>query len=163
MLDFLDKLKRTHTCGELRPANDGERVTLMGWVNRRRDLGNIIFVDLRDRNGLTQIVFDAADGAAIHEKAEKLRSEFVVAVTGKVEKRDASTVNANLPTGQVEVRAEELLILNDSKVPPFSPSDDATSTIANEEMRLKYRYIDLRRPAMQANIRLRHDGGLAIP
>jgi aspartyl-tRNA synthetase len=162
MLDFLDKLKRTHTCGELRPANDGERVTLMGWVNRRRDLGNIIFVDLRDRNGLTQIVFDAADGAAIHEKAEKLRSEFVVAVTGKVEKRDASTVNANLPTGQVEVRAEELLILNDSKVPPFSPSDDATSTIANEEMRLKYRYIDLRRPAMQANIRLRHDVALAI-
>src|SRR3954469_12250325 len=161
-LDFLGELRRTHTCGELRAASDGQKVILMGWVNRRRDLGNLIFVDLRDRTGFTQIVFNAEQAKALHEKASALRSEFVIAVKGAVKKREGNTVNKNVPTGEIEVVANELLLLNESKTPPFSPSDDATSTVANEETRLKYRYIDLRRPQMQANIELRHKVALAI-
>src|SRR3954470_23628394 len=151
-LDFLGDLKRTHTCGELRASNDGQQVILMGWVNRRRDLGNLIFVDLRDRTGFTQVVFNAEQNKTLHERASNLRSEFVIAVKGTVKKREGNTVNKNLPTGEIEVVANELLLLNESKTPPFSPSDDATSTVANEETRLKYRYIDLRRPKMQENI-----------
>jgi aspartyl-tRNA synthetase len=161
-LDFLGELRRTHTCGELRAANDGQRVILMGWVNRRRDLGSLIFVDLRDRTGFTQVVFNAEQNKTLHERASNLRSEFVIAVKGTVKKREGNTVNKNLPTGEIEVVANELLLLNESKTPPFSPSDDATSTVANEETRLKYRYIDLRRPQMQANIELRHKVALAI-
>lgn len=134
----------------------------MGWVNRRRDLGNLIFVDLRDRTGFTQVVFNAEQNKSLHEKASALRSEFVIAVKGAVKKRDGNTINKNLSTGEIEVVASELLLLNESKTPPFSPSDDATSTVANEETRLKYRYIDLRRPQMQANIELRHKVALAI-
>ena len=161
-LDFLGELKRTHTCGELRAANDGQQVILMGWVNRRRDLGSLIFVDLRDRTGFTQVVFNAEQNKALHAKASDLRSEFVIAVKGAVKKREGNTIHKNVPTGEIEVVASELLLLNESKTPPFSPSDDANSTVSNEETRLKYRYIDLRRPQMQANIELRHKVALAI-
>jgi aspartyl-tRNA synthetase len=131
----------------------------MGWVNRRRDLGNLIFVDLRDRSGVTQVVFNKERDAAIHEKASGLRSEYVIAVTGGVKQRDPNTVNKNIPTGEIELVAEEIRILNDSKQPPFLPGDTA---LTNEETRLKYRYIDLRRDVMQFNIEMRHQVALAI-
>jgi aspartyl-tRNA synthetase len=131
----------------------------MGWVNRRRDLGQIIFVDLRDRTGVTQVVFNHELNAALHQKAEALRNEFVIAAIGTVKRRDADTINPNIPTGEVELVVEELRILNVSKPLPFLPSD---TVLANEEMRLKYRYIDLRRDAMQFNIELRHKVALAI-
>ncbi len=131
----------------------------MGWVNRRRDLGQIIFVDLRDRTGVTQVVFNYELSASVHEKAEALRNEFVIAAIGTVKRRDADTINPNIPTGEVELVVEELRILNVSKCLPFLPSD---TVLANEEIRLKYRYIDLRRDAMQFNIELRHKVALAI-
>ena len=146
-------------CGELRASDAGKKVVLMGWVNRRRDLGNIIFVDLRDRSGVTQVVFSRETNAAVHDKAEALRNEYVIAAIGTVKKRDADTINPNIPTGEVELVADELRILNLSKQLPFLPSD---TTLANEETRLKYRYIDLRRDAMQFNIALRHKVALAI-
>ena len=159
MLDLLGDLKRTHMCGALRPSDAGKKAILMGWVNRRRDLGNLIFVDVRDRSGVTQVVFSEERAAAIHEKAELLRNEFVIAVIGTVKLRDADTVNKNIPTGEVELVVDELRILNEAKHPPFLPGD---TSLANEEMRLKYRYIDLRRDAMQFNIELRHKVALAI-
>ncbi len=159
MLDFLGDLRRTHMCGVLRASDAGKKAVLMGWVNRRRDHGNLLFVDLRDRSGVTQVVLNAERNAAIHEKAEALRNEYVIAVTGTVELRDANTVNPNMPTGAVELVAEELRILNESKLPPFLPSDTA---LTNEETRLKYRYIDLRRDVMQFNIELRHKVAKAI-
>jgi aspartyl-tRNA synthetase len=131
----------------------------MGWVNRRRDLGNLIFLDLRDRTGITQIVITADAGAEMHKKTESLRSEYVIAVIGRVKLRDASTINPNIPTGEIEVVADELRLLNDSKPLPFSPADN---DIANEEVRLKYRDLDLRRPEMHQNIALRHRVTLAI-
>ncbi len=146
-------------CGALRLSDAGKPVVLMGWVNRRRDLGQIIFVDLRDRSGVTQVVFNFELNAAVHAKAEALRNEFVIAAIGKVKRRDADTINPNIPTGEVELVVEELRILNVSKPLPFLPSD---TVLANEEMRLKYRYIDLRRDAMQFNIELRHKVALAI-
>ncbi len=146
-------------CGALRLADAGKKAVLMGWMNRRRDLGQIIFVDLRDRSGITQVVFNHEMNAAVHDKAQALRNEFVIAVIGTVKKRDADTINKNIPTGEVELVAEELRILNVSKPLPFLPSD---TVLANEEMRLKYRYIDLRRDAMQFNIELRHKVALAI-
>ncbi|HEY6305264.1 MAG TPA: aspartate--tRNA ligase [Candidatus Angelobacter sp.] len=146
-------------CGELRAQHAGQQVVLMGWVNRRRDMGNLIFVDVRDRTGLTQLVFDKSDSATLHEKASGLRSEYVIAAVGKVRQRDAKTVNKNIPTGEIEVVAAELKLLNESKVPPFLPGDPA---LANEEVRLKYRYLDLRREPMQYNIELRHKVALAI-
>jgi aspartyl-tRNA synthetase len=146
-------------CGELRAQHAGQQVVLMGWVNRRRDMGNLIFVDVRDRSGLTQLVFDKSDSAALHTKAGELRSEYVIAAMGKVRKRDEKTVNRNLPTGEIEVEVSELKLLNESKVPPFLPGDPA---LANEEVRLKYRYLDLRREPMQYNIELRHKVALAI-
>ena len=159
MLDFLGDLQRTHMCGALRASNAGSSVVLMGWVNRRRDLGNLIFIDLRDRTGITQVVITAEAGAQLHKKAETLRSEFVVAVVGHVKLRDAGTINKNILTGEVEVVADELRLLNDSKPLPFSPADNE---IANEELRLKYRYLDLRRPAMYQNIVLRDRVAIAI-
>jgi aspartyl-tRNA synthetase len=159
VLDFLGDLKRTHMCGALRLSDAGKKVVLMGWVNRRRDLGQIIFVDLRDRTGVTQVVFNHELNAAVHQKAEALRNEFVIAAIGTVKRRDADTINPNIPTGEVELVVEELRILNVSKPLPFLPSD---TVLANEEMRLKYRYIDLRRDAMQFNIELRHKVALAI-
>ena len=146
-------------CGTLRAADAGKPAVLMGWVNRRRDLGNLLFIDVRDRTGITQIVFDKETNPALHEKAGTLRSEYVVAAIGTVNKRDANTVNKNIPTGEIELIASELRILNDSKQPPFLPGD---SVLPNEEMRLKYRYLDLRRDAMQRNIELRHHIVLAI-
>jgi aspartyl-tRNA synthetase len=146
-------------CGELRAQNAGQQVVLMGWVNRRRDMGNLIFVDVRDRTGLTQLVFDKSDNGAMHEKASGLRSEFVIAAVGTVRRREEKTVNRNIPTGEIEVVATELKLLNESKQPPFLPGDPA---LANEEVRLKYRYLDLRREPMQYNIELRHKVALAI-
>jgi len=146
-------------CGALRTADAGSRAVLMGWVNRRRDLGNLLFVDIRDRSGVTQIVFDKESNPALHEKAGQLRNEYVIAAIGTVKKRDPNTFNKNIATGEIELVATELRILNESKQPPFLPGD---SVLPNEEMRLKYRYIDLRREAMQRNIELRHKISMAI-
>src|SRR5450631_3412814 len=146
-------------CGALRPADSGKKAVLMGWVNRRRDLGNLIFIDIRDRSGVTQVVFNKERDPAIHQKAEALRNDYVIAVIGTAKQRVPDTVNKNIATGEVELIAEELRILNESKQPPFLPSE---TVLPNEEMRLKYRYIDLRRDAMQQNIELRHKVALAI-
>jgi len=159
MLDFIGDLQRSHRCGELRASDAGKKAILMGWVNNRRDFGNLLFVDVRDRSGIAQIVFEKETSAAAHEKAGSLRNEYVIAAIGTVKLRDASTINKNIPTGEVELRVEELRILNVSKQPPFLPSDTA---LTNEETRLKYRYIDLRRDSMQFNIALRHNVALAI-
>ena len=159
MLDYLGDLRRTHMCGALRASDAGKKAVLMGWVNRRRDHGNLLFIDLRDRTGVTQVVVNAERDAAIHEKAAALRNEYVIAVTGTVKLRDANTVNKNMATGEVELVAEELRLLNESKLPPFLPSDTA---LTNEETRLKYRYIDLRRDVMQFNIEMRHKVAKAI-
>jgi aspartyl-tRNA synthetase len=158
-LDFLGDLERTHSCGELRGADAGQRAVLMGWVHRRRDLGNLIFVQLRDRGGITQIVFDKQANPGLHAKAESLRTEYVAAVSGMVSKREPRDVNPNLPTGEVEVVAEELRLLNVCAQPPFFPSD---ALLPNEELRLQYRYLDLRRPELQRNIMLRHVVAQAI-
>ncbi len=159
MLDFLGDLRRSHMCGALRASDAGKKAVLMGWVNKRRDHGSLLFIDLRDRTGITQVVFNADRNAAIHEKAGSLRNEFVIAVIGTVKLRDANTVNPNMPTGEVELVADDLRILNESKLPPFLPSD---TSLTNEETRLKYRYIDLRRDVMQFNIETRHKVAKAI-
>ena len=146
-------LKRTHRCAELDSANVGEVVTLMGWVQKSRNKGGIIFVDLRDRSGLLQIIFEEADaGSENFAKAEKLRAEFVVAVVGRVEQR-AGGINKNLKTGEIEIRATELRILYESETPPF-PIEENSQT--KEELRLKYRYLDLRRANVRSNLELRH-------
>ena len=158
-LDFLGNLQRTQMCGDLRVDHDGHDVVLMGWVNRRRDHGNLIFLDVRDRTGITQVVLDKELSDEAHAKAEAARSEYVVAVKGKVRRRGAGLDNPNMATGEIEVVAHELLLLNESKTPPFSPAEDA---IANEELRLKYRYLDLRRTEMQHNFELRSKVAMAI-
>jgi aspartyl-tRNA synthetase len=158
-LDFLGSLERTHLCGDLRAAHAGQQVVLMGWVNRRRDHGNLIFLDLRDRSGISQIVLDKELTPDGHAKGEQIRPEYVVAAIGKVRLRDADAINPKMPTGEIEIEATQLLVLNDSRLAPFSPSEEA---IQNEEVRLKYRYVDLRRPEMQRNFRVRHDITLAI-
>jgi aspartyl-tRNA synthetase len=159
VLDFLGNLERTHHCGDLRAAQAGQTVVLMGWVNRRRDHGNLIFLDLRDRSGISQIVLDKELTPDGHAKGEQVRPEYVVAAVGKVRLRSAETVNPKMPTGEIEIETTELLVLNDTRLAPFSPSEEA---IQNEEVRLKYRYVDLRRPEMQHNFRLRHDITIAI-
>ncbi|MBW4037437.1 MAG: aspartate--tRNA ligase [Acidobacteria bacterium] len=151
-------------CGDLRSshvdsANSGETITLMGWVNRRRDHGNLIFLDLRDRSGITQVVLDKEIAPEAHAKAEAARPEYVVAVTGVLRARGEGLANPNMATGEVELVAHSLLLLNDAKTPPFSPAEDA---IGNEEVRLKYRYIDLRRTEMQHNFALRSRVAMAI-
>jgi aspartyl-tRNA synthetase len=158
-LDFLGSLQRTQMCGELRVEQAGQDVVLMGWVNRRRDHGNLIFLDVRDRSGITQVVLDIEKSPSAHAKAEAARSEYVVAVKGKVRRRAAGLENPNMPTGQIEVVAQELLLLNEAKTPPFSPAEEA---IGNEEVRLKYRYLDLRRTEMQHNFALRSKVAMAI-
>ncbi|MGD0798943.1 MAG: aspartate--tRNA ligase [Acidobacteriaceae bacterium] len=158
-LDFLGTLKRTHMCGDLRATDADQQVVLMGWVNRRRDHGNLIFLDLRDRSGITQVVLDKEKSGEAHAKAEAARPEFVVAVKGKVRRRAAGLENPAMPTGEIEVIAHELLLLNEAKTPPFSPAEEA---IGNEEVRLKYRYIDLRRAEMQHNFALRSRVAMAI-
>jgi aspartyl-tRNA synthetase len=159
VLDFLGTLERTHLCGTLRAANAGQQVVLMGWVNRRRDHGNLIFLDLRDRSGITQIVLDKELTPDGHLKGEAVRPEYVVAAVGKVRLRAQDAINPKMPTGEIEIEATQLLVLNDTRLAPFSPSDEA---IQNEEVRLKYRYVDLRRPEMQRNFRMRSAITLAI-
>jgi aspartyl-tRNA synthetase len=158
-LDFLGNLQRTHRCGTLRASDAGTTVTLMGWVNRRRDHGNLIFLDIRDREGITQVVFDKESSPEAHAKAEAARPEYVVAVTGRVRERGPGLKNPKMATGDIEVVAETCLLLNDAKTPPFSPAEDA---IANEEVRLKYRYLDLRRAEMQKNFAVRSRVAMAI-
>ena len=155
MLDHLGNLERTHSCGELRASDIGKQVTLMGWVAKRRDFGELTFIDLRDRAGLTQVVLNPAFSATAHAKAKELRGEYVVAVSGEVVMRDENTRNPKIATGDVEVHASELLILNDARTPPFQ-LDAAPDALASEDLRLKYRYLDLRRPQLQANLLLRH-------
>ena len=159
MLDFLGNLERTHLCGTLRAANAGEQVVLMGWVNRRRDHGNLIFLDLRDRTGIAQIVLDKELTPEGHAKGEQVRPEYVIAAVGKVRLRAPDAINPKMDTGEIEIEATELRVLNDARLAPFSPSEEA---IQNEEVRLKYRYIDLRRLEMQHNFRLRHEITRAI-
>jgi len=144
---------RTHTCGELREQNIGEKVILNGWVDRRRDLGGLIFIWLRDRYGITQVVFEPDINKEAYELAKKLRNEFVISVEGKVRKRPEDAVNMELETGVVDVLADKLLILNEAETPPFAIKDE---TDAFEDLRLKYRYLDLRRPALQKVLFLRH-------
>src|SRR5579883_1925808 len=158
-LDFLAELRRTHSCGELRASDAGKRALLMGWVHRRRDLGGVIFIHLRDRDGVTQIVFHADADETVHKKAEMLGSEYVVAVEGTVAKRTPDTVNPNLGTGEVEVVAEKLWLLNESRTPPFPMEENVD---VKEDARLKYRYVDLRRPHMQRNIMLRSKVSFAV-
>lgn len=152
MIEFLGDWKRSHYCGELRGADIGSSVTLMGWAARRRDHGGLIFIDLRDREGLTQIVFDPAVNAVTHGKAEAVRSEFVLAIKGKVIPRPEGTVNPGLKTGEVEILVEECKILNPSKALPFTLDEHVDVA---ENLRLKYRYLDLRRNQLQENIVLR--------
>ena len=155
----MEELKRTHTCGELTAASKGQDVLLMGWVNRWRDHGQLIFVDLRDREGMTQIVFNAENNADLHRRAKSLRSEFVIAASGQVRVRDGGLANPNLKTGEIEVVVRDLWLLNDAKTTPF-PIEDEVST--SEELRLKYRYLDLRRPKMQETFRMRHRITMAV-
>ena len=150
---FISELKRTHYCGDLRLSHEGNEVVLMGWVHRRRDHGGVIFVDLRDREGITQVVFNPEINPQIHEQAHRIRSEFVLAVKGTVRGRPSDMINSNIPTGEIEVMADELEILNVSKTPPFMLEDD---TDISENLRLKYRYLDLRRQGMQKNLLLRN-------
>ncbi|MBI4455337.1 MAG: aspartate--tRNA ligase [Acidobacteria bacterium] len=150
---------RTHSCGELRTAAAGSMVTLMGWVDRRRDFGNLVFVDLRDRRGITQVVIRSDASPSLMEKSKQIRSEFVLGVRGKVRLRSPETVNPVLNTGEIEVVAEEIKILNVAKTPPFPVNEDSQGS---EDMRLKYRYLDLRRARLQKNILLRHQVTLDI-
>lgn len=159
MAEAMKGLHRTHRCTEVSKANIGETVTIMGWVQKRRNLGSLLFVDLRDRSGLLQIIFDENDiGLEGYEKAETLRSEFVIAVVGKVEARSGA-VNENLKTGEIEIRAKELRVLSESETPPF-PIEEGSQT--KDELRLKYRYLDLRRPDLQRNLIMRSQVAMAI-
>jgi len=146
-------MKRTHRCGELTVADAGKEVVLMGWVQRRRDLGALIFVTLRDRSGIMQVVFNSETNPELHEKALQVKSEYVLAVRGTLALRSPEAVNPNMPTGELEVIAAELRILSRSETPPFHIEEDVK---ASEVLRLKYRYLDLRRPNLQRNLMLRH-------
>jgi aspartyl-tRNA synthetase len=158
-LDFLGDLRRTHSCGALRLSDTGQTALLMGWVHRRRDLGGLIFIHLRDRDGITQLVFDESKNPEAHRRAQELSSEFVIAVEGSVEKRSPDTVNPAIATGEVEMAVRKLWILNESRTPPFPVEDNVD---VKEEVRLKYRYVDLRRPRVQRNIIMRSKVALAI-
>jgi len=152
-MDFSMRFKRTHHCGALRKEDVGREVALAGWVDSNRDHGGLIFIDLRDREGITQLVFDPATAKAAHETAAGLRSEFVVLVKGKVTARDQETVNHKIPTGEIEVRVSEIQLLNRAQTPPLMIKDEID---VSEDLRLKYRYLDLRRLKMQKNLRFRH-------
>src|SRR3954468_14298213 len=156
-IEPLGTLARTHTCGALRAEDVGKDVVLLGWVHRVRDLGSLVFIDLRDRHGITQIVARAND--ALVADAKRLRSELLVGIMGRVEHRAAETVNPKITTGQIEVSASEIRLLNEAKTPPFMIADDVE---VSEEARLKYRYVDLRRPRMQRNIIMRHNASMVI-
>jgi aspartyl-tRNA synthetase len=153
MAESLGDLERTHYCGELRPEHVGKTVTLVGWAATRRDLGGVIFIDLRDREGICQVVARPEASQTAHAAADLVRSEFVLAVVGEVEERSADTVNPAIPTGTVEVLAREIRVLNEARTPVFAIEDEVDTS---EEIRLKYRYLDLRRPRMQRNLWLRH-------
>jgi aspartyl-tRNA synthetase len=155
MLDNLGNLERTHSCGDLRASDIGKQVVLMGWVAKRRDFGELTFIDLRDRAGITQVVFNAEDAAEAHARAKELRGEYVIAVTGTVVARAENTRNPKLATGDVEVHAKHVLVLNDARTPPFQ-LDAGQDALASEDLRLKYRYLDLRRSQLQSNLHLRH-------
>lgn len=152
-LETLKNMERTHHCGEIRKSDVGKTVQLAGWVSRRRDHGGLIFVDMRDRSGLVQIVFDGSTSGLDFAKSETLRNEFVIGVRGKVRARSEDTINPKMATGEVEILVEELRILNKAKTPPFYIQDGVD---VDENVRLRYRYLDLRRPEMQQNIILRH-------
>jgi aspartyl-tRNA synthetase len=158
LAESMQGIKRTHTCGDLDKGNVGERVTLMGWVHRRRDHGGVIFIDVRDRYGLTQVVFRPED-EDLMEEARRLKQEYVVAATGTVEPRPDDMINSDLATGEIEVRADGLRILNESETPPFVIEDEAQ---ANEDLRFKYRYLDLRNRVLRDNIVLRHVAAAAV-
>jgi len=155
MIENLGNLERTHSCGALRDEHTGGRVTLMGWCARRRDFGPLTFIDLRDRDGITQIVVNQENAPEAHAKAKEVRGEYVLAVTGEVVMRDESARNPKLETGNIEVQASAIVILNDARTLPFQ-LDAGDESLASEDLRLKYRYLDLRRPQLQANLRLRH-------
>ncbi|MCJ7498586.1 MAG: OB-fold nucleic acid binding domain-containing protein, partial [candidate division Zixibacteria bacterium] len=159
-MDNFKNLKRTHTCGELRKSHSGQRVRLNGWVNSYRNHGGLIFIDLRDRYGITQVVFkpDLVDKETM-ELSASLRTEFVVGVEGTVYQRPEGMQNKEMNTGEIEVVAEEMAVFNESKTTPFEIVED---TNASEELKLKYRYLDLRRPPLQKNIRIRHLATKAI-
>ncbi len=159
MLDSMGNMKRTHHCSALTAKDVGQEVVLMGWVQRRRDHGGVIFVDLRDREGLTQVVFNPEHNKAVHEKAHVIRTEYVLAVRGKVVPRPEGMINPNLKTGEIDVMVSELRILNQSQTPPFVLEDD---TQASENIRLKHRYLDMRRPLVQKNLMLRHRAAMSI-
>ena len=152
-IDFLGDWKRTDYCGNLRKEDKGRKVTLLGWVQRRRDLGGLIFIEVRDRYGLVQVVFNPETNLEAHEKAQSLRSEYVVGVRGEVVLRPEGTANSKLTTGEIEITVKELKILNVSKTPPFLIEDEEK---VEENTRLKYRYLDLRKPGLQKNLILRH-------
>jgi len=156
MIDNLGNLERTHSCGALRKKDVGARVVLMGWCARRRDFGPLTFIDLRDRDGITQVVVNQENAPEAHAKAKEVRGEYVLAVTGQVALRDEGARNPKHATGDVEVQASDLVILNDARTLPFQLDAPATEALASEDLRLKYRYLDLRRPQLQANLRLRH-------
>ncbi|HJR06749.1 MAG TPA: aspartate--tRNA ligase [Pyrinomonadaceae bacterium] len=156
MLDNLGNLERTHSCGALRAEHVGQTVVLMGWVARRRDFGPLTFFDLRDRDGITQVVFNAETEGTAHAKAKQPRGEYVIAITGEVVLREEGQRNPKIATGEVEVQAREILILNDARTPPFQLEVATPEALAAEDLRLKYRYLDLRRPQLQANLRIRH-------
>ena len=158
MAEQLGDLTRTHTCGALRPSDVGANVVLLGWVHRVRDLGGLLFVDVRDREGVTQVVFDADDAVQM-AKAKRLRSEYVVGVSGTLRRRSAETINPKLDTGEVEVLVKQLTVLNEAKTPPFPIADE---TPVSEDVRLKYRYLDLRRPRLASNMILRHKVAAAV-
>src|SRR5688572_1569509 len=145
--DLIKERKRTHMCGDLRSEHIGEEVVLLGWVKTRRDHGGAVFVDLRDRTGFTQVVFDASSNEQAHTIADQLRSEWVIGVVGRVRSRGAN-VNEKIPTGTIEVLATYIQVFNRSETPPFEIDDDITTA---EEKRLEHRYLDLRRPSMQRN------------
>ncbi|PYS63495.1 MAG: aspartate--tRNA ligase [Acidobacteria bacterium] len=156
MIENLDNRERTHSCGALRKEHVGHRATLMGWCARRRDFGPLTFIDLRDRDGITQIVVNQEKAPDAHAKAKDVRGEYVLAVTGEVVLRDENSRNFKLETGDVEVQAGEIVILNDSRTLPFQLDTATPEALAAEDLRLKYRYLDLRRPQLQVNLRLRH-------
>lgn len=156
MFDF----RRTHTCGELTKKDAGKKITLSGWVNKRRDLGKLIFVDIRDKFGITQLVFDSNISKDNYETAAKLRSEFVISIRGIVKLRETQMINKKIPTGEIEIEVNEIEILSDAKNPPFSISDESIDI--NEELRLRYRYLDIRRGDIIKKLHLRHKAVLTI-
>ncbi|MCG8617463.1 MAG: OB-fold nucleic acid binding domain-containing protein, partial [Desulfobacterales bacterium] len=159
MTDLLGSMTRTHTCIELRDTHIDQEVVLMGWVQHRRDHGGVIFVDLRDREGITQVVFNPVVSEAVHAKAQEIRSEYVLGVRGKVSARPGSMLNPNMATGAIEILVEELKIFSRAKTPAFQIEDRVE---ASESIRLQYRYLDLRRNQLKNNILARHKATMAV-